>query len=271
MPEIRKELQSLLKACRILMRSILTVSNEDVDPRSWPVRIRTAKRYVHEAVLSLNLELKEESASQRSLEQLAASHTPRLVQDLMAEVDRESAPELAHRVSTLRERAGFHGYTWAISLPDLMGFLQMQQKSGILRVNIGTEVVSLIFDDGDLIHTSSDNSPPGARLGEILVEDNAIDMENLERFLVRYSASPGRLGDALEAGGLITKEALMSALDRQVALIFERLFASEDGYYSFREGRVEEAFDVRRNVFQLLLETCRVQDELSSDESDAVA
>jgi len=79
--------------------------------------------------------------------------------DLMAEVDREELPELEGRVAWTRDRDGFQGYTWAIPLPDLMGFLQMQQKSGVLRVNIGSEVVSLVFDAGDLVHASSDGSP----------------------------------------------------------------------------------------------------------------
>ena len=259
MDTTQQELRSLLAACRKLMRSILTVSREEGDPRSWPVRIRTAKRHVHAAVLSLSLDSGDSPLG--SLDRIAATLTTRLVRDLMAEVDREHDAEVDQRVATAHDRDGFHGYTWAITLPDLLGFLQMQQKSGILRVNIGTEVVSLIFDDGDLIHATSDNSPPGTRLGEILVAQGAIDMDSLERFLVRYSASPGRLGERLEAEGLITRENLRRALDHQVERIFERLFSTSNAYYSFRQGHSEEHVVVRRNVFQLLVETCRTRDE----------
>ena len=142
-----------------------------------------------------------------------------------------------------------------------MGFLQMQQKSGVLRVNISTEVVTLVFDEGDLIHASSDNAPPGGRLGEILIEQGALDMQRLERFLVSYSSGTTRLGDALESESVITKDQLREALDAQVQLIFERLFTSENAYYRFREGHMEAEIQRRRNVFQLLLETCRVHDE----------
>jgi len=251
------------------MRSILTRTRADDDPRGWTVRLRTAKKHVHKAVLSLSLTGNEveglEAGNASGLDRVAATLTAHLVQDLMAEVDREHATELEGRVAKVRDRDGFHGYAWAIPLPELMGFLQMQQKSGVLRVNTGAEVVSLVFDAGDLIHASSDNSPPGMRLGELLVAQSAIDMARLEQFLLRYGTSPGRLGDALEAGGLITKEALRRALDSQVESIFLRLFRASNAYYTFREGHSEEGPTVRRNVCQLLLETCRVRDETHSE------
>lgn len=261
-----EELQSLLSACRRLMRSILTVSRDEQRPGAWPVRIRTAKRHVHKAVLAL--ELDGGTASETlpgSLERIAATLTTRLVQDLMAEVDSEGPADVEARIAPRGDRAGLQGYTWAVSLPDIMGFLQMQQKSGVLRVNIGSEVVSLIFDRGDLIHACSDNSPPGTRLGEILVAQGAIDRKGLEAFLVRYSSFPGRLGDALEAEGWISKDELRRALDVQVEHIFDRLFSAADAYFAFREGHSEDIVEVRRNVFQLLLETCRVRDEAGSD------
>lgn len=260
-----REIGSLLAACRQLMRSILTLSRTEDDPRGGTLRIRAAKRHVHEAVLSLNHDTGAEqgsrAAAEGSLDRIADTLTRRLVQDLMAEVDREHEPELAGRVARVHDRDGFHGYTWAISLPDLMGLLQMQQKSGILRVNIGSEVAALIFDGGDLIHASSDNSPTGTRLGEILVAQGAIERSQLEQRLLRYSAAPGRLGDMLEAEGLITRQALRRALDTQVKGIFRRLFRAQDAYYSFRSGHSEASAGERRNVLQLLLETFRLSDE----------
>ncbi|HEX6885304.1 MAG TPA: DUF4388 domain-containing protein [Planctomycetota bacterium] len=260
-----REVSSLLAACRQLMRSILTLSRAEEGPLGGTLRIRAAKRHVHEAVASLNLDAGARpgpgTAAEGSLDRIADTLTRRLVQDLMAEVDREREPELESRVARVHDRDGFHGYTWAISLPDLMGLLQMQQKSGILRVNIGSEVVSLIIDAGDLIHASSDNSPSGTRLGEILVAQGAIERPRLEQQLLRYSAAPGRLGDTLEREGLITKQALRRALDTQVKGIFRRLFSAQDAYYSFRSGHSETSAGERRNVLQLLLETFRVSDE----------
>lgn len=263
------ELAALLAACRLLMRSILARTRAEHDQGGWTVRLRTAKRHVHKAVLSLNLDADSardlHAEAPGSLDRITATLTAHLVHDLMVEVDREGASELERRVPTVHDRDGFHGYTWAIPLPELMGFLQMQQKSGVLRVNTGSEVVSLVFDAGDLIHASSDNSPPGMRLGELLVAQSAIDMARLEQFLLRYGAGPGRLGDTLEAEGLITKEALRRALDSQVEGIFQRLFRAHNAYYVFREGHSEEGPTLRRNVCQLLLEACRARDEALRD------
>ena len=51
----------------------------------------------------------------------------------------------------------------------MLGLLQIQSKTGVLSVNVGLEVISVVFDEGDIIHAWSDNSPPGTRLGNILV------------------------------------------------------------------------------------------------------
>ncbi|MBM3976098.1 MAG: DUF4388 domain-containing protein [Planctomycetes bacterium] len=265
MPTHDSELAALLGACRLLLRSILSRTRTEDDAGGWTVRLRTAKKHVDKAIMSLSLD--EDAVKQMQdvpageVDRITASLTAHLVHDLLAEVDREHSAEVDERMAPVRDRDGFHGYNWAIPLPELMGFLQVQQKSGVLRVNTGGEVISLVFDGGDLIHASSDNSPPGMRLGELLVSQSAIDMLRLEHFLLRYGAAPGRLGDALEAAGLITKAALRRALDSQVAGIFQRLFHSRDAYYAFREGHSVAGPQVRRNVCQLLLETCRVRDE----------
>lgn len=244
------------------MRCILTLSRREEDRESLAVRVRAARGLVVEAVKTLDSSPDDPAiASLDSLSRIAATLTTQLVQDLLSDDERRAAQETSQNLAPGHDRDGLRGYSWAIAVPDLMGFLQMQQKSGVLRVNIGTEVICLIFDAGDLIHASSDNSPASFRLGEILVNQGAIGLEELEQFLVHTSSAARRLGDAMEQDGLITRDQLQSALDHQIQGIFHRLFASRDAYYTFREGHSETVVQERRNVFQLLLETCRVSDE----------
>ena len=104
------ELASLLAACRLLIRSILTRARTDDDPRGSTVRLRTAKKHVHKAVLSLSLDGTTtqglEMGPAGNLERITTSLTAHLVQDLMAEVDREQAPELEGRVARVRDQIG---------------------------------------------------------------------------------------------------------------------------------------------------------------------
>ena len=239
------------------MRCILTTSRADGEGQRALSRLRAARELVGEAVRTLASG--SEGAALGSLNRIAATLTTRLVQDLLSEDERKQTAELQERADVQSDRDGFHGYSWAISLPDLLGFLQMQQTAGVLQVNIGSEVISLIFDGGDLIHACSDNSPPGCRLGEILVAQGVLSIEDLERFLLRSGG--GRMGDALERAGLATKEELRAALDHQVEQIFHRLFAAQGAYFRFRAGHTEDTVRMRLNIFQLLLETCRVRDE----------
>jgi hypothetical protein len=260
MSPAQDQVAELLTACRQLVRTIITVPRGEEGQGPPPARVRTARGFVEAAVLALATD----DGASASLDSIASSLTTRLVQDLLLEDERQSSQEAERKLSTPHDRDGLHGYSWSISLPDLMGFLHVQQKSGVLRVNIGSEVVALVFEEGDLIHASSDNSPPGARLGEILVELGAIDVPRLERFLLSYSRGSGRLGTALEESGLITEQQLRAALDRQILRIFQRLFGAENAYYTFREGHSEDGAGERRNVFQLLLEACRAHDESRS-------
>lgn len=254
--------QALLRACRDLMRCILTLSRREEDRESLEVRVRAARGLVEEAVRSLDSSADDPSvASLDSLGRIAAILTTQLVHDHLTEDERRIASEADRKLTPTHKCEGLRGYAWTISVPDLMGILQVQQKSGVLRVNIGTEVVRLIFDGGDLIHASSDNSPPGFRLGEILVSQEAIGLKDLELFLLSTAPSVERLGNAMEEQGLISRDQLRRALDHQIQGIFHRLFAAKEAYYTFREGHAEETIDERRNVFQLLLETCRVNDE----------
>ena len=66
----------------------------------------------------------------------------------------------------------------------------------------------------------------------------------------------------------LTRDQLRRALDFQNQGIFQSLFASGEGYYTFREGHTEGAVEGRHNVLQLLLETCRLSDEALSDRVD---
>ena len=184
-----------------------------------------------------------------------------------AEEPGKSRPEGSAALGTLDD--GFRGDSFAISIPDLLGFLQVQRKSGILHVTAKQEEIFMEFDHGDLVHAYSNNAPPNMRLGEVLVAQGAITAERLDSFLFCYSASRGKLGDAMRDGELITQEQLEAAVDFQVQQIFHRLFKAENCTYFFRECQPEvSAESRRRNVTQLLLESARQIDE-SQDEGRA--
>ena len=164
----------------------------------------------------------------------------------------------------------FVGNTDALSIPELIGFFQLQAKTGVLTIKGSREEFTLEYQRGELMHVASSASPHGERLGETLVRLGYVTNEQLEELLAK-NTGPERLGEALRRGDVISDEAVSEALQSQVQSIFHRLCGMSGCSFAFREGlQGEPQARARYNVTRLLLESARRRDEslLGSDGSD---
>ena len=258
------ELRNLLKACRRLMREILSVSHDErgIEHQRF---LSAATRQVEEATRCVR-DFEHQENPPGEVERLATNLAKLYLEDMLGREERHYATA-AKDPNTGCE--GFQGYTWAISIPDLLSFLQIQGKTGTLRVNLKSEVISLVIAEGDLVNAYSDNSPPGLRLGEILVRQGKIEMERLERFLKEFEIGTEPLGAALERAGLISNEGLQEALELQIRLIFVRLLRSEEAHFRFENGPIQGPRPARYSIMQLLLDACRLHDEVKEKRKGA--
>lgn len=159
---------------------------------------------------------------------------------------------------------GLQGNSWTVSLPELLGFLAFGRKTGVLWVDSPEENFLLGLVDGELMHASSDRTPEGLRLGESLVGLGYLTRRQLERFLEDYEKDAGLSGEALLESGLISDDELRTVLVHQARQLFIRLIETKNAIFRFREGmEIAVAYQVSLNVPKLLLESARVQDELS--------
>jgi hypothetical protein len=150
-------------------------------------------------------------------------------------------------------------YGQFVPAPDLIGFLSTYHRTGILEVEAPGELFVVEFEEGDIVHAQSNHMPDGQRLGDILVSKGYIDREVLET--VRRE-SVGRLGELLLQRSLVNKEQLLSALQTQIQLLFNRMFDAPTTRFTFWGGpplRADEK--VRLNATSLLLEGARASDE----------
>ncbi len=242
------ELSLLLSKCRRLLRSILQVNRNDNDASALE-RVRMARDHVQLAVDAL-----EASTEAR----------PGLFTDFshMLMTAKSASVEVAEPKD--EDRLDLAGNTRAIPLPDLLAFLQMQAKTGVLEIDIQSEKISLVLDEGHVIHATSDTSPMGHRLGDILIERGVITRSRLDELLASSGRDPKRIGEVMEIEGLISHDQLVQALETQVQGIFDRLFLSHDVTYVFRDGHSETVPLLRMNVVNLLLQSSRHNDEESS-------
>jgi hypothetical protein len=147
-----------------------------------------------------------------------------------------------------------------VPVPDFIGFLCAQRKTGILELATPAALFSLELDGGDIVHAHSNHTPQGQRLGDILVAQNAIEREQLEEICKSLGAT--RLGETLLEKNLVTPEALLSALEFQIQLLFNRMFEAATLGFTFWDGPPVHAYKrVRLNATSLLLEGARVSDE----------
>ena len=247
-------LEILIAACDSLARRFEDFASSPDRGQPWPEPIRRASALIEDALRSIQ---RHELGVPSALPSPAGTTVSRLANRLLGgdPAERRVAPE------ELSE--GLRGYSWAISIPDILGFLKIQSKTGLLTVTLGMEIVTIELEQGELVHAISDNAPLEARLGEILVRQGALSRGHFESFLVHSApATTKRLGELLEAKGLVTREQLRRALETQVQSLFHRLFEAQNACFTFVEGKPAESDGrIRMDVTSLLLESARHKDE----------
>ncbi|MCP5023781.1 MAG: DUF4388 domain-containing protein [bacterium] len=161
---------------------------------------------------------------------------------------------------------GLQGNSWSVPMTELLNFLAFSRKTGVLWVDTPTENYMLGITDGILMHGSSDHSPEGLRIGEVLVGFGFITRRQLDRFIANTEGC-STTGESLLENGMITADELRHALVYQVQQLFIRLATQQHAIFHFREGfEVPQAYQVRMDINQLLLSTAQARDEVANHE-----
>ncbi len=163
-------------------------------------------------------------------------------------------------------RQGLQGNSWSVPMTELLNFLSFGRKTGVLWVDSPNENYLLGIADGKLLHGSSDNSPEGLRIGEVLVGFGFLTRRQLDRFI--SNTKGGTItGESLLKSGMITVDELRHALVYQVQQLFIRLATQQNAIFRFREGlEVPQAYQVSMDISQLLLSTAQIRDEMAHKE-----
>ena len=119
------------------------------------------------------------------------------------------------------------------ALPDIFQLIGMQRKTGLLTLESDRETVSVIFEQGMVVHADSTVRRLDDLLGNVLVRQSKIRKETLEEALAKQKVSMQRLGFILTSQGYIGREDLQAALSEQVQQIVFRVFRWKTGKYHF--------------------------------------
>ena len=200
------------------------------------------------AVSSFRMEPQERSVALRMLQSGGPeTETP-------APLRSEERPPSPRHIMVLRGSEGI------FSGPDLVSFLGVQQKTGLLEIRTPNQLFTLELDAGQVAHLQSNRAGKGERLGDILVELGVVERRAVED---AYRTNPrGRVGELLFGNGLVTEEQLFEALQRQIHVLFQRLASEPMERFTFWAGPLLHAQErLRLNATALMLEAARVKDE----------
>lgn len=147
-----------------------------------------------------------------------------------------------------------------IEVPDLLTFLNMSNRTGVLALERSDQETKLFFRDGRPVYSTSTRDD--LKLGSMLVRMGKVKADVLERILARPKA-PGRIGHALLAERVLSEAELASFLKVQVSEVIFDTFAWRAGVFTFWDGVPPPATAVTldMDLQNLLMEGVRRIDE----------
>lgn len=147
-----------------------------------------------------------------------------------------------------------------LAVADLLSFLNMFRKTGVLRFDLGEGTKELYFQQGEIVFATS--TFPDEDLGEVLFGLGRIEREGLQKARQLVSRS-NPLGKVLVDRDLVTSKDLWIATRSQVEGIVYELFTHATGSFAFVSRALEDEEIVRlsMNTQNLIMESLRRVDE----------
>ncbi len=158
-------------------------------------------------------------------------------------------------------QAALIGQLKAFKLYDLLTFLDLSQKSGILSIRNDTHEVISYFREGSLIHASSNITR--LRIGSIMLDREILTTEQHAEVEVAFAGSGEKFGQLAVRLGYATGEQLKTALKVQVSEIIYDCMGWRSGIFELNEELAlpEDAVTISVNVSNLIMEGARRIDE----------
>ena len=147
---------------------------------------------------------------------------------------------------------GLRGQLSQLPLPEILGHLRASLATGILSLVSGGARKALYVKDGRAVFASS--NLPNDRLGEILIRDGKITVEEYEAS-IRAIHKGKRQGKALVEMGALSPKDLWEGVQFQVKEIVYSIFQWEEGSFHFEESTLpeKERITVDLDVTELIL------------------
>jgi hypothetical protein len=138
---------------------------------------------------------------------------------------------------------GISGSLQDVAVADVLQFIHLGRRTGVLRLDRGEERATIGFYQGKIISAQATGAP---RVGDLLLRQGLVDRRRLEEALSAQGVGASRrsLGQVLLASGLLTKGQLKAVVEEQIRQTLARLLAWDDGEFEFLPDDLSPLDDV---------------------------
>lgn len=146
-------------------------------------------------------------------------------------------------------------------VPDLLTFLNMGRRTGVLVMENAQQETKLFLRDGSPVFATS--TKDDLRMGAILVKQGKLQPGDLDRLLSRHAAGSHRLGQLLITEKVLREEELAQFLKVQVSEVIFDTFEWKDGSFSLYDAvpPPASAITLEMDLQNLIMEGVRRIDE----------
>lgn len=147
---------------------------------------------------------------------------------------------------------GLKGQLSQLALPEILEHLRLSRATGILSVVSGGARKGIYVREGRVVFASS--NVPNDRLGEILIRDGKITVEEYEASIKAISKGK-RQGKVLVEMGALSPKDLWEGVQFQVREIVYSIFRWDEGQFHFEESSLpeKERITVDLDIVELIL------------------
>ena len=159
-------------------------------------------------------------------------------------------------MSLLFPTGNFKGRLEALGLPEIMEYLRIARRTGLLVLKQGDFEKALHFAEGNVVFAQS--NAPEDRLGDILLTLGKISRAQYDESAKRLTEGK-RQGRILVEIQAITPKELWEAVRQQIKLIVYSLFDWTEGQFRFFDGATpgRESITVDVSIAELVIEGLR--------------
>lgn len=150
-----------------------------------------------------------------------------------------------------------------LDVPDVLTFLNMGRRTGVLALEKIDQETKLFFRDGNPVYASSTKAD--LHLGAMLVRLQKVSADTIDRAMNKPRSGRWRVGNVLLADKLLSEQELASFLKVQVSEVIFDTFTWREGLFTFWEKVPPPATAVtlEMDLQNLLMEGSRRLDERS--------